>query len=94
MKNAQHNWSKHIAAIKFQGVTASAYAKQHDLALATLYYWQRKLRSKSTAGTTVEPMTAPPATQQIPWNDRRRSYAQRGAVAHTLHPFAGWRHAL
>lgn len=60
MKNAQHYWSKHIAAIKFQGISASAYAKQHDLALATLYYWQRKLQSNSTAvGTTVEPMTAP-----------------------------------
>ena len=59
MKNAQHYWSKHIAAIKFQGITTSAYARQHELSLATLYYWQRKLQSNSTAGTTVEPMTAP-----------------------------------
>ena len=59
MKNAQQYWSKHIEAIKFQGITTSAYARQHDLALATLYYWQRKLQSSTTAGTTVEPMTAP-----------------------------------
>ena len=58
MKNAQHYWSKHIAAIKSQGITTSAYAKQHDLALATLYYWQRKLQANTSAGTIVEPMTA------------------------------------
>jgi hypothetical protein len=59
MKNAQHYWSKHIAAIKFQGISASAYAKQHDLALATVYYWQRKLQSNTTAATTAVPMVAP-----------------------------------
>lgn len=59
MKNAQHYWSKHIAAIQFQGIPTSAYARQHDLSLATLYFWQHKLRSNSTAGATFEPMTAP-----------------------------------
>lgn len=48
-KNAQHYWSKHIAAIKFQGITTSAYARQQELSLATLYYWQRKLRSTTTS---------------------------------------------
>ena len=59
MKNARHYWSKHIAAIKFQGVTTSAYAQQHDLALASLYYWQRKLRSATTVRTAIELRQAP-----------------------------------
>jgi len=59
MKNAQHYWSKHIAAIKFQGTTTSAYARQHDLSLATLYYWQRKLRSVAPVGAAIE-STVPP----------------------------------
>ena len=55
MKNAQHYWSKHIAALKSLGVTASAYARQHDLALATLYHWQRKLRPATTARAATAP---------------------------------------
>ena len=31
MKNVRDDWSNHVAAIKTQGVTASAYAKQHKL---------------------------------------------------------------
>lgn len=59
MKNARHYWSKHIGAIKSQGITTSAYAKRHDLALATLYYWQRRLRSTETIGAGVESTHAP-----------------------------------
>lgn len=56
MKNAQQYWSKHIAAIQSQRITTIAYARRHDLALATLYYWQRKLRPSTTGGTaTIEP---------------------------------------
>lgn len=59
MKNTRHYWSKHIAAIKFQGIATSTYAKRHDLALGTLYYWQRKLRSATTVGTEIETRVAP-----------------------------------
>lgn len=59
MKNAQHYWSQHIAAIKLQGITTSDYARQHGLALATLYYWQRKLRSAPAVGAPLEPTAAP-----------------------------------
>ena len=58
MKNAQHYWSKHIAAIRAQGITTSAYARQHALALASLYYWQHKLRSTRTVGVAIEPTAA------------------------------------
>jgi hypothetical protein len=53
MMNAQQFWSEHLATIQFQGVSASAYAKQLGLALASLYYWQRKLRAAAAAPRTV-----------------------------------------
>jgi transposase-like protein len=59
MKNARHYWSNHVAAIKTQGVTTSAYARQHELSLASLYRWQRKLQLESVpysvAVATSEP---------------------------------------
>jgi len=60
MKNAQQYWSKHIAAIKRQGTTTSAYARQHQLALASLYHWQRRLRFTQTLGTGFESAPASP----------------------------------
>lgn len=60
MKNARDYWSNHVAAIKARGVTASAYARQHKLSVASLYYWQRKLQSQS-ALHSVE--VAAPKTQ-------------------------------
>jgi hypothetical protein len=59
MKNAQQYWSKHIAAIKRQGTTTSAYARQHQLALASLYHWQRRLRFTQTLGAGFESAAAP-----------------------------------
>ena len=43
MKNGRSYWTEHVAAIKSQGVTTSAYARQHGISLSALYYWQRKL---------------------------------------------------
>ena len=60
MKNAQQYWSKHIAAIKRQGITTSAYARQHQLALTSLYHWQRRLRVAQTLGTGFESAAASP----------------------------------
>ncbi len=37
-------WSKHMAAIKQEGISTSAYAKRHGIAAKSLYYWQRKAR--------------------------------------------------
>lgn len=47
MKNGRNYWSNHVEAMKSQGVTTSAYARQHELSVAALYYWQRKLQSES-----------------------------------------------
>lgn len=43
MKNGRSYWAYHVAAVKSQGVTTSAYARQHGISLSALYYWQRKL---------------------------------------------------
>jgi len=37
-------WMAHIAAIKREGISTSAYAKRHALAVKSLYRWQRKLK--------------------------------------------------
>ena len=44
MKNDRSFWSTHVAAIKIAGISTSAYSRQHQLSLASLYYWQRKLQ--------------------------------------------------
>jgi len=44
MKNTRQYWSNQVEAIKSQGVTTSAYARQYGISLAALYYWQRKLQ--------------------------------------------------
>ncbi len=47
MKNRTEFWTAHVAAVKREAISASAYAKQHDLSIAALYYWQRKLKSNA-----------------------------------------------
>lgn len=34
----------HLAAIKREAISTSAYAKRHGLAVESLYYWQSKLK--------------------------------------------------
>lgn len=58
MEKAKNDWSSHIEAIKAQRVSTRAYAKRHDLALSTLYYWQRKLKSTPPVHTKAEPVAA------------------------------------
>lgn len=47
MKNRTEFWMAHVAAVKLEGISASAYARRHSLSIAALYYWQRKLKSKA-----------------------------------------------
>jgi hypothetical protein len=49
MRNAKQYWLKHIEAIKAQGMQTTAYARRHNVSLASLYAWQRKLRDEATA---------------------------------------------
>ena len=37
MKDARNYWSNHLAAIKTQADSTSAYARKHKLSLASLY---------------------------------------------------------
>lgn len=41
-------WMAHVAAIKREGISTSAYAKQHGLAVKTLYGWQRKANAAAS----------------------------------------------
>ena len=37
-------WTSHVEACRREGSAASVYARRHGLTLASLYYWQRKLK--------------------------------------------------
>ena len=43
MENTTKVWTKHVAAIRQEGVAVTVYAERHDLSLASLYYWRQKL---------------------------------------------------
>ena len=43
----EREWVAHLDACKEEGVTVKAYAKRHDLAVDSLYYWRRKMRLRS-----------------------------------------------
>jgi hypothetical protein len=42
-------WTAHVDAARREGVPASVYARRHGLALASLYYWRRKLHIAAPA---------------------------------------------
>lgn len=59
MKNGRIYWAGHVAAIKSQGVTTSAYARQHGISLSALYYWQRKLELEMAPHSMVLAVAKP-----------------------------------
>lgn len=44
-------WMAHIAEIKREGISTSAYAKRHQLSLKSLYGWQRKFNAGASTAT-------------------------------------------
>ena len=42
-------WAAHVAALKSKEISASQYAKQHELAVKSLYYWRRNLAAAKPA---------------------------------------------
>lgn len=67
MQNTKIDWSSHVAAIKAQQGSTAAYARQHNLARSSLYYWQRKLKALAPVQTQAEPsgvapLPVPPAS--------------------------------
>lgn len=45
-------WAAHVKAAGRVAASASEYAKQHGLAVKSLYYWQRKLEGAKPAHQT------------------------------------------
>jgi len=45
-------WAAHVAALKVAAIDASEYARRHDLAVKSLYYWRRKLKVATQAHQT------------------------------------------
>ena len=71
MQNTKIDWFSHVAAIKAQQGSTAAYARQHNLARSSLYYWQRKLKSLAPVQTQAErggvaPLLVPPAPSVLP----------------------------
>lgn len=59
MKKAKQDWSRHVAAIKTQGISTTDYARQHGLAKPTLYRWQNKLQRTSTEISKPDTLRTP-----------------------------------
>jgi len=78
MTAIEQHWSRHIAAIKAQAITVKAYAKQHGLALSTLYFWQSKLKAGGTNSKEL-----PTATTSQPG---KFIALQVKTAKHPLHP--------
>ena len=53
-------WTAHVAAIKQGSISARAYAQQHGISLASLYYWRRKLKM-----AVVKPELGPQAVSKF-----------------------------
>ncbi|HUX90572.1 MAG TPA: hypothetical protein VMV48_07780 [Gallionellaceae bacterium] len=54
MKMGTEFWVAHVAAVKREAISASAYARQHGLSVAALYYWQRKLKESDKVNESVQ----------------------------------------
>jgi len=65
MKNRTEFWTAHVAAVKREAISASAYAKRNGLSIAALYYWQRKQKSNTEISDTSKFM-ALRVTEQHP----------------------------
>jgi hypothetical protein len=51
-------WLGHVAAIRREGISTSAYAKRQGIAVKRLYYWQRKAAAASTGAIEPNPFVA------------------------------------
>lgn len=54
MKAETTLWAEHVAAAKRESGSARAYAQRHGISLASLYYWQRKLKAGPAAGASEQ----------------------------------------
>lgn len=66
MKAESEVWTAHVAAIKQGSISARAYAQQHDISLASLYYWKRKLKEASAKSEVVLPVASKFVALRLP----------------------------
>jgi len=48
MTEGREFWSAHLSAIDSAGITTKAYAQQHGLNVASLYYWRKRLKDNAS----------------------------------------------
>lgn len=53
MSEARQYGSKHLAAMAAEGVSSKAYARREGWAVASLYFWRRRLKEGETGGSAV-----------------------------------------
>lgn len=49
-------WVGHVSALKSSGLSAVAYASEHDVSLKSLYQWRSKLRSVEAGPRVARPV--------------------------------------
>ena len=65
MKNRTEFWTAHVAAVKREAISASAYARRNGLSIAALYYWQRKQKSNPEVSDTSKFVALHVAEQRL-----------------------------
>ena len=59
-------WAAHVKAAGLVAASASEYAKQHGLAVKSLYYWRRKLEgAKPVHQTGINPIPSVPSNKFV-----------------------------
>ncbi len=59
-------WAAHVKAAGLVATPASEYAKQHGLAVKSLYYWRRKLAAtKPALHTKIKPIPTLPGNKFV-----------------------------
>lgn len=55
MKKGMEFWMAHLAAVKLEAISASAYARRHGISVTALYYyWQHKQKLKAEVSERQE----------------------------------------
>ena len=49
MAKVEHDWARHLKALKSEGIGVKAYAQNHGLGVSTLYRWKSKLSNQTHA---------------------------------------------
>lgn len=53
MSERAEYWSHHLAAIAAEGISTQAYAKREGLAVASLYYWRKRLNAANSKDSVL-----------------------------------------